>query len=155
MSFGQMSEVVFILIMPFLLPRFGIKKTLLIGMGAWALRYVLFAAGAEDAIVWMIMSGVILHGICYDFFFVAGFIYVDKTASVDIRGQAQGFVILATYGLGMLIGSQIAGLLFNNIISGNSLAEWQSFWIIPAIFAAAVMLFFGIMFTDSTKSKTV
>ncbi|MCP5064006.1 MAG: nucleoside permease, partial [Ignavibacteriae bacterium] len=84
MSFGQMSEVVFILIMPLLLPRFGIKKTLLIGMGAWALRYVLFAAGAEDQIVWMIMSGVILHGICYDFFFVAGFIYVDKTASADI-----------------------------------------------------------------------
>lgn len=155
MSFGQMSEVVFILILPLLLPRFGIKKTLLIGMGAWALRYVLFAAGAEDAIVWMIMSGVILHGICYDFFFVAGFIYVDKTASADIRGQAQGFVILATYGLGMLIGSQISGLLFNNIITGSSLAEWQDFWIIPAIFAAAVMLFFGIMFKDTKRSKTV
>ena len=154
MSFGQMSEVVFILIMPLLLPRFGIKKTLLIGMGAWALRYVLFAAGAEDAVVWMIMSGVILHGICYDFFFVAGFIYVDKTASDDIRGQAQGFVILATYGLGMLIGSQIAGLLFNNIITGSSLAEWQNFWIIPAIFAAVVMLIFGVMFKDSAKSKS-
>ncbi len=101
------------------------------------------------------MSGVILHGICYDFFFVAGFIYVDKTASADIRGQAQGFVILATYGLGMLIGSQISGLLFNNIITGSSLAEWQDFWIIPAIFAAAVMLFFGIMFKDTKRSKTV
>lgn len=151
MSFGQMSEVAFILIMPLLLPRFGIKKVLLIGMGAWALRYVLFAAGADDATVWMILSGIILHGICYDFFFVAGFIYVDKTAPVEIRGQAQGFIILVTYGLGMLIGSQVAGLLFNGMISGSSLAEWQNFWIVPAIFAAAVMLFFGIMFKDQKK----
>lgn len=148
MSFGQMSEVAFILIMPLLLPRFGFKKVLLIGMGAWALRYFLFAAGADDAVVWMILSGIILHGICYDFFFVAGFIYVDKTAPVEIRGQAQGFIILVTYGLGMLIGSQVAGLLFNNMISGSSLAEWQNFWIVPAIFATIVMLFFGFMFKE-------
>jgi nucleoside transporter len=154
MSFGQMSEVIFILIMPLLLPRFGIKKTLLIGMGAWALRYVLFAAGADDATVWMILTGIILHGICYDFFFVAGFIYVDKTAPKEIRGQAQGFIILATYGLGMLIGSQVAGVLFNNLISGSSLAEWQNFWIVPAIFATAVMLFFGFMFNEKKNDST-
>ncbi len=153
MSFGQMSEVLFILIMPLLFPILGVKKMLLTGMGAWALRYLLFAAGAEDAVVWMILSGVILHGICYDFFFVAGFIYVDKTASVEIRGQAQGFIILATYGFGMLIGSQIAGLLFNNIITGSSLLEWQNFWIIPAVFAIAVMLFFGFMFNEPKNSK--
>ncbi len=155
MSFGQMSEVIFILIMPLLFPIWGVKKMLLVGMGAWALRYLLFAFGADDAIVWMIMSGVILHGICYDFFFVAGFIYVDKTAPVEIRGQAQGFIILATYGFGMLIGSQVAGLLFNNIITGSSLAEWKSFWFVPAIFAAIVMIFFGIMFKDSEKNKMV
>ena len=148
MSFGQMSEVAFILIMPLLFPILGVKKMLLTGMGAWVLRYVLFSLGADDSIVWMIISGVILHGICYDFFFVAGFIYVDKTASVDIRGQAQGFVILATYGLGMLIGSQISGLLFNNIISSSDLANWQQFWFIPAVFAAIVMLFFMVMFKD-------
>ena len=151
MSFGQMSEVAFILIMPLLLPRWGIKKVLLIGMGAWALRYALFAAGADDGTVWMILSGIILHGICYDFFFVAGFIYVDKTAPVEIRGQAQGFIILVTYGLGMLIGSQVAGLLFNNMISGSSLTEWQSFWIVPAIFATLVMFFFGFMFKEKTQ----
>ena len=154
MSFGQMSEVIFILIMPLLYPILGVKKMLLTGMGAWVLRYLLFAAGADDAIVWMILSGIILHGICYDFFFVAGFIYVDKTASADIRGQAQGFIILATYGLGMLIGSQVAGYLFNNIIAGSNLAEWQSFWFIPALFAAVVMLFFGIMFKDTKKITT-
>jgi len=153
MSFGQMSEVAFILIMPLLLPRFGFKKVLLIGMGAWALRYFLFAAGADDAVVWMILSGIILHGICYDFFFVAGFIYVDKTAPKEIRGQAQGFIILVTYGLGMLIGSQVAGVLFNNIITGSGLAEWQSFWIIPAIFATIVMLFFGFMFKEKGASQ--
>ncbi len=154
MSFGQMSEVLFILIMPLLYPILGVKKMLLTGMGAWVLRYLLFAAGADDAIVWMILSGIILHGICYDFFFVAGFIYVDKTAPAEIRGQAQGFIILATYGLGMLIGSQVAGYLFNNIITGSSLAEWQNFWIVPAVFAAAVMLFFGIMFKDTKKITT-
>lgn len=153
MSFGQMSEVAFILIMPFLLPKFGFKKVLLIGMGAWALRYFLFAAGADDAVVWMILSGIILHGICYDFFFVAGFIYVDKTAPVEIRGQAQGFIILVTYGLGMLIGSQVAGLLFNSMISGSSLLEWQNFWVVPAIFATIVMLFFGFMFKEKGASQ--
>ncbi|MBK8946238.1 MAG: MFS transporter [Ignavibacteriae bacterium] len=149
MSFGQMSEVLFILIMPMLFPILGVKKMLLTGMGAWALRYLLFALGADDSIAWMIITGVILHGICYDFFFVAGFIYVDKTAPSDIRNQAQGFIILATYGLGMLIGSQIAGLLFNNLITGNSLIEWQNFWFIPAIFATLVMIFFGIMFKEN------
>ncbi|VAX21579.1 Nucleoside permease NupG, partial [hydrothermal vent metagenome] len=154
MSFGQMSEVLFILIMPLLFPILGVKKMLLTGMGAWVLRYLLFAAGADDTITWMILSGIILHGICYDFFFVAGFIYVDKTAPVDIRGQAQGFIILATYGLGMLIGSQVSGYLFNNIITGNNLGEWQNFWIIPAVFAAAVMLFFGIMFKNTKRITT-
>lgn len=154
MSFGQMSEVLFILIMPLLFPILGVKKMLLTGMGAWVLRYLLFAAGADDTITWMILSGIILHGICYDFFFVAGFIYVDKTAPVDIRGQAQGFIILATYGLGMLIGSQVAGYLFNNIITGSSISEWQNFWEIPAVFAAAVMLFFGIMFKNTKRIAT-
>ncbi|MEN8192290.1 MAG: MFS transporter [Bacteroidota bacterium] len=154
MSFGQMSEVVFILIMPLLFPILGVKKMLLTGMGAWVLRYVLFALGADDAIVWMLLSGVILHGICYDFFFVAGFIYVDKTAPVDIRGQAQGFIILATYGLGMLIGSQISGYLFNNIINGSALSEWKVFWFIPALFAAIVMIFFGTMFKNHRHNST-
>ncbi|MBK7979169.1 MAG: MFS transporter [Ignavibacteriae bacterium] len=153
MSFGQMSEVVFILIMPLLFPILGVKKMLLTGMGAWALRYFLFAMGADDSVSWMIISGVILHGICYDFFFVAGFIYVDKTATADIRNQAQGFIILATYGLGMLIGSQIAGLLFNYLITSNNLIEWQNFWYIPAVFAVLVMIFFGIMFKENKVLK--
>ena len=156
MSFGQMSEAIFILIMPLLFPILGIKKMLLTGMFAWVLRYVLFALGAPDTIVWMILSGIILHGLCYDFFFVAGFIYIDKKAAHDIRAQAQGFVVLATYGFGMLIGTQVAGALFNGIIdpaSPSVLSQWQSFWYIPAILAAAVMVFFAVMFKDTEVER--
>ncbi len=98
------------------------------------------------------MSDVIPHAICYGFFFVAEFIYVDKTSPPEMRGQAQGFIILATYGFGMLIGSQLAGVLFNNIIKGSNLLEWQNFWLIPAVFAFFVMLFFAIMFKQSRKN---
>lgn len=156
MSFGQMSEVLFILLMPVLFPKIGIKKMLLIGMGAWVLRYALFALGAPDTIVWMIMFGIILHGICYDFFFVAGFIYVDKKASPEIRGQAQGIVVLATYGFGMLVGSQVAGFIFNNIIISEgyeALVQWQTFWILPAVLAAAVITLFWILFNDKEAEK--
>ncbi len=158
MSFGQMSEALFIIIMPLLFPILGIKRMLLTGMLAWVLRYALFSLGAADSVIWMILTGVILHGICYDFFFVAGFIYVDKKATPEIRGQAQGFVVLATYGLGMLIGSQVAGFLFNNMIvseGAQALLEWQSFWIIPAVFAAAVMIFFAFMFNDKEVEQRV
>lgn len=151
MSFGQMSEAFFILIMPLLFPILGFKKMLLTGMFAWVLRYVLFAIGAPDQTIWMILMGVILHGVCYDFFFVAGFIYVDKKAVKEIRAQAQGFVVLATYGLGMLIGAQAAGYLFNGMVdltSPDSFMQWQKFWYIPAALAAVVMIFFAVMFKD-------
>jgi MFS family permease len=104
-----MSEVIFMLLMPFFFVRLGVKKMLLIGMAAWILRYGLFAMGAPDSVTWMIIGGIALHGICYDFFFVTGQIYVDKQSTEKIRGQAQGFLVLVTYGVGMLIGAQIAG----------------------------------------------
>ncbi|MBI9070257.1 MAG: MFS transporter [Melioribacteraceae bacterium] len=155
MSFGQMSEALFIIMMPLLFPIFGIKRMLLIGMGAWALRYALFAFGAPDTVSWMILTGIILHGICYDFFFVAGFIYVDKKAVPEIRAQAQGFVVLATYGVGMLIGSQIAGYIYNNIVtdSSNAMLQWKQFWFVPAILSVLVMIFFWIMFKDKEVEK--
>lgn len=158
MSFGQMSEAIFILMMPFLFTILGIKKMLITGMIAWVLRYTLFAIGAPDEITWMIIFGIILHGICYDFFFVAGFIYVDKKAAPDIRAQAQGFVVLATYGLGMLIGAQVAGFLYNHIVIGNTvdlLIKWQNFWIVPAVLALIVTIFFIIFFNDKEIEKKV
>ncbi len=109
MSFGQMSEIFFMVIMPFFFVRLGVKWMLLVGMLAWVVRYALFAIGAPDQVIWMIISGVVLHGICYDFFFVTGQIYTDKAAPANIRAQAQGMLVLFTLGLGMFIGAQIAG----------------------------------------------
>ncbi len=155
LSFGQMSEAVFIVLLPFFFRFLKVKWTLFVGMLAWVLRYVLFALGASDAVVWMIYGGILLHGICYDFFFVTGQIYVDKKASADIRGQAQGFIVLVTYGIGMLIGAQVTGWIFNATITETgaaALPQWQSFWWIPAGFAAAVLVLFGLLFRDDSGS---
>jgi nucleoside transporter len=111
MTFGQMSEVFFMLVMPFFFIRLGVKRMLLVGMFAWAARYVLFGYGDNDSMVWMIMIGILLHGICYDFFFVTGQIYVDKKAPVEIRANAQGFLALVTLGLGMVVGANAAGTI--------------------------------------------
>lgn len=156
MSLGQMSEVVFMLLMPFFFVRLGVKKMLLVGMGAWVLRYVLFALAAPSSIFYMIVIGILLHGICYDFFFVTGQIYVDKKSTPEIRGQAQGMLVLATYGLGMFIGAQTAGRVYNSFLGATSALsniQWQNFWWIPAIFAAVIMLFFGLMFNDKVNVK--
>lgn len=150
-TIGQMSEVIFMLLIPFFFIRLGVKWMLGVGMMAWVVRYGLFALGAPDAVTWMIIVGIALHGICYDFFFVTGQIYVDKKSTPDIRGQAQGLIVLVTYGVGMLIGNQVAGILYNDFLadaSALSLERWQDFWWIPAIFAGAVFLFFMVFFND-------
>jgi nucleoside transporter len=150
-TLGQMSEMVFMFLMPFFFARLGVKWMLLVGMGAWVLRYALFALAAPDAVFWMIAIGILLHGICYDFFFVTGQIYVDKKSSPAIRGQAQGFLVFITYGVGMLIGAQVAGNVYNRYLAGApslTLERWHDFWWIPAAFAAAVMLFFALFFHD-------
>jgi len=152
-TLGQMSEVVFMLLMPVFFARLGVKWMLAVGMAAWVLRYLLFALAAPDAIFWMIAAGILLHGACYDFFFVTGQIYVDKKSTPAIRGQAQGFLVLITYGVGMLIGAQIAGNVYNRILDGGtslSLEQWQSFWYLPAAFAAVVLVFFIAAFRDRT-----
>lgn len=154
MSFGQMSEALFMLIMPVMFIRLGVKWMLALGMFGWVLRYVLFALGAPDAVLWMVMGGILLHGLCYDFFFVAGQIYVDKLSRPELRGQAQGFLILVTYGVGMLIGAQVAGAIFDNVFPGGSaesMAQWQTFWLIPAAFALVVLLFFIVLFNDRLR----
>ena len=158
MSFGQMSEVLFMVAMPFFFRRLGVKWMLVVGMAACVLRYALFAAAASSSVVWMIMFGVLLHGICYDFFFVTGQIYVDKKSTPEIRGQAQGFLVLITLGLGMLIGAQVSGWLNNFFKDGGealTAAAWQSFWWIPAAFAFAIMIFFTLAFKDEVDSSEV
>jgi len=150
-TLGQMSEMVFMLLMPLAFARLGVKWMLLVGMAAWVVRYALFAVAAPDAVFWMIALGILLHGVCYDFFFVTGQIYVDKKSTPAIRGQAQGFLVFVTYGVGMLIGAQVAGNVYNRFLDGGTtltLDQWQSFWWIPAAFAAAVMVFFALFFHD-------
>jgi len=153
-TIGQVSETFFMLLMPLLFVRLGIKWMLAAGMLAWMLRYALFALGAPDLVTWMIMTGIALHGICYDFFFVAGQIYIDTKANVQIRAQAQGLIIFVTYGLGMLVGAQIAGTVYNNFLNGASsltLLQWQSFWWIPAAFAGLVLVIFILLFKETQK----
>jgi nucleoside transporter len=150
-TLGQMSETLFMFAMPVLFARWGVKRMLLAGMAAWVVRYLLFAAGAPDAVYWMIALGILLHGICYDFFFVTGMIYVDKKSTSAIRGQAQGFFVFVTYGVGMLIGAQVAGNVYNRFLAGATaltLEQWRSFWLLPAGFAAVVLIFFGFAFND-------
>src|SRR5439155_165009 len=113
----------------------GVKRMLMVGMAAWVLRYALFAIAAPGAVFWLIAIGILLHGVCYDFFFVTGQIYVDKKSTPAVRGQAQGFLVLVTYGIGMLIGAQVAGNVYNRILGGATsltLDQWPGFWVLPA-----------------------
>lgn len=150
-TIGQVSEAFFMLAIPFFFVRLGVKWMLAAGMAAWVLRYALFALGAPDAVTWMIIAGIAMHGICYDFFFVTGQIYVDKKSTPAIRGQAQGLIVLVTYGIGLLIGAQVMGTIYNGYLAGGTdlaLDQWYSFWWIPAIFAAVVLVLFIFFFDD-------
>lgn len=150
-TIGQVSEVLFMVLMPFFFIRLGVKWMLAAGMFAWVARYALFALGAPTEATWMILAGIALHGICYDFFFVTGQIYVDKKSTAAVRGQAQGLIVLITYGVGMLIGAQLAGLLYNTFLGeavALTLNQWHDFWWIPAIFALIVMIIFIVLFDD-------
>jgi len=150
MSFGQMSEVLFMVAMPILFSRLGVKWMLVTGMSAWVLRYALFAAAAPTGAFAWIMLGILLHGVCYDFFFVTGQIYVDQKATEDIRGQAQGFLVLLTYGVGMLLGAQVSGWIFNAVVADPArLESWRTFWTVPSAFAFVVMVFFALSFRES------
>jgi nucleoside transporter len=155
-TLGQMSEMVFMLAMPLLFARLGVKWMLVVGMAAWVVRYALFAVAAPGAVFSLIVLGILLHGICYDFFFVTGQIYVDKKSTPAIRGQAQGFLVFVTYGVGMLIGAQVAGNVYNRFLAGApslSLEQWQRFWWFPAAFAAGVLAFFALFFHDRTRTS--
>ena len=150
-TLGQISETAFMLAIPFMFRRLGVKWMIALGMLAWVLRYAVFALAAPGAVFWMIALGILLHGICYDFFFVTGQIYVDKKSTPAVRGQAQGLFVLITYGVGMLIGAQVAGNVYNRFLAGAptlTLDQWGRFWWIPAAFAAVILLFFIVAFHD-------
>ena len=154
MSIGQMSELGFMFSMPWLYRRFGVKPLLLVGMIAWAVRYALFAIGDAGGGLWAIYLGVALHGVCYDFFFVAGAIYTGTIATPkNVNAQAQGMLTLFTYGVGMLLGTQIGGLLYARLPAQPAIADWHQMWWFPAIAAAAIALLFQLSFRDDSRAK--
>jgi nucleoside transporter len=148
MTIGQASEVIFMLLLPIFLKRYGIKTTLLVGMAAWALRYILFAFGDVGPLSFMLILGIALHGICYDFFFVSGQIYTDSKAGPKIKSAAQGLITLATYGLGMLVGFWVAGQITDAYVLEDGTHTWKNVWVFPAIFAAVIFVLFGIFFKN-------
>ena len=148
MTIGQASEVLFMLLLPFFFKRFGFKKTILAGMLAWTVRYLLFAYGNSGELAFMLIMGIALHGICYDFFFVSGQIYTDSKAGEKHKSAAQGLITLATYGVGMLIGFWVAGKIADRFLLPDGSKAWESIWIYPAGFALAVLIIFAILFKN-------
>ncbi|UOG75134.1 nucleoside permease [Hymenobacter tibetensis] len=147
-SLGQVSEVLFMLLIPVFFVRLGVKKMLAIGMLAWVIRYLFFAYGNGEASYWMLIAGIVLHGICYDFFFVTGQIYTDNLAGEQSKSAAQGFITLATYGVGMLLGSLLSGQIVDAHKTADNLHDWQTIWLIPAGIAAGVLVAFLLLFKD-------
>ncbi|EEI90117.1 nucleoside transporter [Sphingobacterium spiritivorum ATCC 33300] len=157
MTIGQISEVLFLLLLPVFFTRFGFKKTILVGMLAWAARYLMFAYGNAGDLTFMLITGIALHGICYDFFFVSGQIYTDNKAGAKYKSSAQGLITLATYGVGQLIGFWVAGYvsdMYIDLKSTDIALFWNKVWVIPAGIAIVVFLFFLIFFKDEKIEST-
>jgi nucleoside transporter len=150
MTLGQMSEIGFLLVMPWFFRRLGVKYMLLVGMVAWTSRYVLFAYGDNASAVWMLYGGILLHGICYDFFFVAGQIYVDQKAPSDLRAAAQGLIAFVTLGAGMFLGSWASGRVVDAFAVDGGHA-WDRIWLVPAAGAAGVLLLFALLFREEPR----
>ncbi len=151
MTLGQASEALFILAIPFLFYRIGVKNMLLLGMTAWILRYVCFAYGDSGANMWMLYAGIILHGICYDFFFVTGYMYTEKKAGEKIKNAAQGLFTFATYGVGMFIGTWVSGFIVDKYKTGE-VHDWKSIWFVPAGIAIIVLIYFLLFFREKKNS---
>ena len=150
MTFGQFSEALFILLIPFLFRSIGVKWMIAVGMIAWVLRFLCFGYGDAGPGEWMLFAGIILHGVCFDFFFVTGQIYTDSKAGVNIQSSAQGMITMATYGIGMWIGTLLSGYVKDHYtIAGIS--QWKAIWMVPAGISAAVLVLFIVFFKDNKK----
>jgi len=154
-SLGQVSEVLFMLLIPVFFVRLGVKKMLAIGMLAWVVRYLFFAYGNGGSSYWLLIAGIVVHGICYDFFFVTGQIYTDNLAGEKSKSAAQGFITLATYGVGMLLGSLLSGRIVDAHQVPGGLHDWSAIWLIPAAIAGAVLLVFVLLFKDGNAPVPV
>jgi nucleoside transporter len=156
MTLGQVSEIFFMLVMPWFFIRLGVKWMLIVGMLAWTTRYLLFSWGDTGSLAWMLYLGILLHGICYDFFFVTGQIYVDKRAPGDLRAAAQGFIAFVTLGFGMFIGSLVFGPVLDMYRTDGPVPhDWSSIWLVPAVAAGVVLLLFALFFQDREARAAV
>lgn len=151
MAIGQASEAIFLLLLPLFFKRFGFKKTILVGMLAWAVRYTLFAFGDAGDLVFMLLLGIALHGVCYDFFFVSGYIYTNSKAGEQYKSAAQGLITLATYGVGMLIGFEVAGFVKDHYQLAEGVFDYKTIWLIPAGIAAVIFVLFALLFKEEKK----
>ena len=163
MTMGQMSELFCMLLIPWCFKRLGVKYMLIVGMFAWVVRYALFAMGNAGPLAWMLYAGILLHGICYDFFFVTGQIYVDKRAGESIRSAAQGFITFLTYGVGMFIGAWLSGAavdFYTTNVGGVLNHNWRAIWMVPSLASGVVLLIFALLFhepgaRDNRTTETV
>jgi len=157
MTLGQGSELFFMLLLPWFLTRLGIKRIMLLGMAAWAVRYAFFAFGNVGPTVWMLYAGILVHGVCYDFFFVSGQIYVDQQANLRIRAAAQGLIAFVTLGIGNVIGSWLSGLVvqaYQTVGANGAIThDWRSIWLIPAIGSAVIFVIFLFWFKPGVVAK--
>ncbi len=157
MTLGQMSEVVMMLAMPIAFRVLNVRGILLLGLSAWALRYVLLAFGNPGAGMWMFYIAILLHGVCYDFFFVAGQLYTDQAAPAHLRSTAQGFITFVTYGIGMLIGSLLSGGIldyFSTTTATGVVRNWQSFWLSSAAMSFVITLLVLFFFKSQARVGT-
>ncbi|HET7623126.1 MAG TPA: nucleoside permease [Gemmatimonadaceae bacterium] len=152
MTLGQASEFGFMLLLGWFLVRLGVKRILLMGMAAWALRYVCFAYGNAGSLQWLLFIGILLHGLCYDFFFVTGQIYVDQRAGINIRAAAQGFLAFITQGAGLFIGSLLSGPVVDAFRTPSG-HDWRSIWLVPAVGALAILVLFAAMFRPKREAR--
>lgn len=150
MTFGQFSEALFILLIPFFFRRLGVKWMIAIGMIAWGVRFLLFGYGDATENLWMLFAGILLHGVCFDFFFVTGQIYTDSKADIKIQSSAQGLITMATYGVGMWIGTLLSGYV-KDYYTANEIVTWKNVWLVPAGISAVVLVLFLILFNEKKK----
>src|SRR5579859_2669947 len=155
MTGGQISELLCMLLIPWFFRRLGVKYMLVAGMTAWALRYVLFAYGDPGPRVWMLWAGIVMHGICYDFFFVTGQIYIDRKASKALRAAAQGLITFLTYGAGMFVGSWLSGAVVEHYSASSSAHDWRSIWLFPAAASVVILVLFLLTFSDRKVDASV
>lgn len=153
MTLGQFSEAFFILLIPFFFKRLGVKWMIAFGMIAWAIRFLLFGYGNAETGMWMLFAGIVLHGICFDFFFVTGQIYTDSKAGLKIQSQAQGMITMATYGIGMWIGTLLSGYVKDHYTL-NGVVNWKNVWMVPAGISVVVLILFVLLFNDNKHSAT-